>query len=285
MSNLICAGAAFGVNEPTPDAGRAVQAPEPAEMRVRFLPGELPVVQGTIAGRPGQNILIDTGTSPSVVDARLAASLGLETSAATLQVFNGTLPVPGVWIPDLQIGPIRKREVPAIVRDLSYFRRDYGISVAAVVGLDVFGELSFRLDYRAKRLVFGNVQPEGIAVPADAEWPLLVVNVTMQKQRLRLLVDTGAAGLILFGKRVDAQRMRFITARRASADNLGGRVNATAVRDVDMRIQGKRVHAETAFLVRDSGELKEFDGLLGIGNLGFRALSYDRQSRTVYLQR
>ena len=284
MSNLICAATAFGVNEPTPDTAGAV-IPEPVEMRVRFLPGELPVVQGTIAGRPGQNILIDTGTSPSVVDARLAASLGLETSAATLQVFDGTLPVPGVWIPEVQIGPIRKHSVPAIVRDLSYLKRDYGISVAAVVGLDVFGELSFRLDYRAKRLVFGKVQAEGIAVPADAGWPLLVVNVTMDKQRLRLLVDTGAAGLILFRKRLDAQRMRFITARRASADNLGGRVNATAVRDVEIRIAGQRVRAETAFLVHDSGELKEFDGLLGIGHLGFRALSYDRQSRTVYLQR
>jgi len=284
ISNLICAAAAFGVNEPSPDTAGAVLVPEPAEMRVRFLPGELPVVQGTIAGRPGQNILIDTGTSPSVVDARLAASLGLETSAATLQVFDGTLPVPGVWIPEVQIGPIRERQVPAIVRDLSYFKREYGISVAAVVGLDVFGEFSFRLDYRAKRLVFGNVPAEGIAVPADAGWPLLVVNVTMDKQRLRLLVDTGAAGLILFGKRVDTQRMRFITARRVSADNLRGRVNATAVRDVEVRIGGKRVRAETAFLVRDSGELQAFDGLLGIGHLGFRALSYDRHNRTVYLQ-
>jgi predicted aspartyl protease len=285
VSNLTCGAAAFGVNEPALGSAGIVVAPEPSEMRVRFLPGELPVVQGTIGGRPRQNILIDTGTSPAVLDAGLARSLGLQTSAASLQLFDGTIAVPGVWISELQIGPIRKRAVPAIVKDLSYFKRDYGLSVDAVIGLDVLGEVSFRLDYRAKRLIFGRVPAEGIVVHAEAGWPLVVVNVQMQKQRLRLLVDTGAAGLILFGKRVDTRRMQFELARRARADNLGGRVNATAVRDVDVVLQGKHVRADTAFLVRDDGELKEFDGLLGIGTLGFRALSYDRQSHTLYLQR
>ena len=201
-----------------------------------------------------------------------------------LQVFNKTIEVPGVWIPEMQLGPIRKRDVPAIVRDLSYFKRDYGLAIAAIVGLDVLGQFSFRLDYNKGRLFFGSVAAEGIAVPAGSGWPLVVVNAEMGKQKLRLLVDTGAAGLILFGKRVDTRRMLFETARRANADNLGGRVNATAIRDVSVVVQGRRVHTEMAFLVRDNGDAMGFDGLLAIGPLGFRALSYDRESRTLYLQ-
>ena len=284
ICKLTCGTATYGASKVPAEPGEAVVAPQPSEMRVRFLPGELPVVQGTVGGRPNLNILIDTGTSPAVLDTGLANSLGLSTSVATLQVFNKTIEVPGVWIPEMQLGPIRKRDVPAIVRDLSYFKRDYGLAIAAIVGLDVLEQFSFRLDYSKGRLFFGSVAAEGIAIPAGSGWPLVVVNAEMDKQKLRLLVDTGAAGLILFGKRVDTRRMLFETARRANADNLGGRVNATAIRDVSVVVQGRRVHTETAFLVRDNGDAMGFDGLLAIGPLGFRALSYDRESRTLYLQ-
>jgi predicted aspartyl protease len=287
ISNLICAGGALGVNPPapTPDSSGVLMEQQPAEMRVRFLPGALPVVQGTIGGRPGLNIMIDTGTSPPVVDAKLAASLGLETFRATLQVFDGTLSVPGVSIPEIRLGPIHKREVAAVVRDLSYFKRDYGLAIAAIVGLDVIGELSFRLDYRSRHLIFGSIVAHGIAIPADADWPFAVASVTMRKQELRLLVDTGAAGLVLFGRRVDTRGMGFERVQRGSAENLGGRTRAAIARDLNMVIQGKHVHAQTGFLVHDDGGMSGFDGLLAIGTLGFRALSYDRASRTLYLER
>jgi hypothetical protein len=265
-----------------PGADQAV--PETVALRVRFLWGYLPVVQGTVGGRPKQNIMIDTGSSPAVLDAGLARSLGLESAPATVALFDGTIPATGVWIPELQVGPIRKRSVPAIVRDLSYLKH-FGIPIAAIVGLDVIGDASFRLDYDARRLVFGELAAEGIAVPAGDDWPFVVVDAQVQKQRMRLLVDTGAAGLVLFDSHVTAPLAPYGMARKASADNLGGRVQASALPDLQLVVQGKRVRVDTAFLVRAGGEMRRFDGLLPIGALGFRALSYDRASRTLYLER
>jgi predicted aspartyl protease len=253
-------------------------------LRVRFLSGYLPVVEGTIGGKPRQNIMIDTGTSSAVLDAALALSLGLESAPATMELFDGTIPATGVWIPELQVGPVRKRSVPAIVRDLSYLRH-FGIPIAAIVGLDVLGDASFRLDYDARRLVFGEIAAEGMVIPAGDDWPFVVVDAEVQKQRLRLLVDTGAAGLVLFDGHVTAALASYGMAKKASADNLGGQVPASALPELQLLVHGKRVRVDTAFLVRDGGEMRRFDGLLAIGALGFRILSYDHESRTLYLKR
>jgi hypothetical protein len=274
---------AAGARAAKPGADQAVSAATTL-LRVRFLLGYLPVVEGTVGGRARQNIMIDTGSSPAVVDAGLARSLGLESTPATMALFDGTIPATEVWIPELQVGPIRKRSVPAIVQDLSYLKH-FGIPIAAIVGLDVLGDVSFRLDYEARRLTFGEFAAEGIAVPAAEDWPFVVVDAQVQKQRMRLLVDTGAAGLVLFDGHVTAPLAPYRMARKANADNLGGRVPASALPDVQLIVLGKRVRVDTAFLVRDGGKMRRFDGLLPIGALGFRLLSYDHEARTLYLKR
>jgi predicted aspartyl protease len=258
-------------------------APETVTLQVRYLWGYLPVVEGSIGGRAKQHILIDTGASPAVLDAAAARSLGLDGGPARMDLFDGTIPAAGVWIPELQVGPIRQRSVPALVRDLSYLRR-FGFSIDAIVGLDVLGAVSFRLDYQARRLVIGEVTGEGIAIPADDDWPFFVLDAEVEKQRLRLLVDTGAAGLVLFRKHVGTRLRQYERPARASANNLGGRVEATALRGLTVVVRGKRKYLETAFLVPDSSNMKRFDGLLPIGALGFRALCYDHNTHTLYLQ-
>jgi hypothetical protein len=279
------AGVSFGAAAPAakPAADQPVSGAITV-LRVRFLLGYLPVVEGTIGGRARQNIMIDTGSSPAVLDAGLAHSLSLESVPATMDLFDGTTRVAGVWIPELQVGPVRKRSVPAIVRDLSYLKH-FGIPIAAIVGLDVLGDVSFRLDYEARRLTFGEFAAEGIAVPAGDDWPFVVVDAQVQKQRMRLLVDTGAAGLVLFDGHITVPLVPYGMAKKASANNLGGRVPATALSDLQLIVHGKRVHVDTAFLVRDGGEMSVFDGLLPIGALGFRILSYDHEARTLYLKR
>jgi predicted aspartyl protease len=272
---------AAGAGGAKPGADQAV--PETVALRVRYLWGYLPVVEGSIGGRAKQNILIDTGASPTVLDAGLARSLGLDGGPANMELFDQTIPAAGVWIPELQVGPIRKRSVPAFVLDLSYLKH-FGLSIDAIVGLDVLGEASFRLDYQARRLVIGEVAAGGIAISADDDWPLFLLDAEVEKQRVRLLVDTGAAGLVLFRKHVGARLRQYEKSTRASADNLGGHVEATALRGLKVVVRGKRMYPETALLVPDSSDMKRYDGLLPIGALGFRALSYDHNTRTLYLQ-
>src|SRR5262245_58042709 len=98
-----------------------------SELRVRFLAGNLPIVVGTVGGRTGINIMIDTGASPAVIDARLAKSLELEFVPGKVQVLNGTFSTPGVWIRDVDVGPVHHSKVPGLVRDLSHLKDRFGV--------------------------------------------------------------------------------------------------------------------------------------------------------------
>ena len=80
----------------------------------------LVVTKGAIGLVAGLNLLIDTGTIPSVVDARLARKLHLQAVQSTLVAFGQQVPVESAVIEGFQIGGLRTGPVPAMVGDLSY---------------------------------------------------------------------------------------------------------------------------------------------------------------------
>jgi hypothetical protein len=259
---------------------------EPTELKVRFLARNLPIVAGKVGGRD-VNILIDTGTSPAIADTKLARALGLEKLPGYLQVLEGTVPTPGTWIPDVEVGPVRQHRVAGLIRDLSHLKEQYGMSVGAIVGLDFLADQKFRLDYVRGTLTFGEAAKEGVAVLIDENFPFPVVTARVQKRQLRLLIDTGASDLVLFRERLDSRDAHYWNTRRASLSNLGGRTKAGALSNISLRLEigGMAARAENLFIVSDKGQFKEFDGLLAVRSAGFRSLSYDGASRTLYLQR
>ena len=258
-----------------------------SELRVQLLAGNLPIVVGTVGGRPGINIMIDTGTSTSVIDARLAKSLGLELVPGQVQVLNGIFPAPGVWLPDVELGPVHQTKVPGLVGDLSHLKERFGVPVGLIVGLDVLGEFSFRLDYESKTLTFGEVCTDGIAVPVNEDSGFAYVNVEVRKKRLRLLVDTGASTVVLFRERVDPQMEWLIMTKQGGVQGLGARVKAAGNppwKSVDITFNGNQRRAKSVYLVTNAGQFKDFDGLLAVHSLGFHALSYDHEARVLYLE-
>jgi hypothetical protein len=254
---------------------------------MRVLGGGLPVVEGSIGGQK-VNLFVDTGTTPPIVDQALAQSLGLRLLPGShLQLLGGTRAASWTWLPDVRIGPAHQQAVPAKVSDLSYLKRKYGVSIGAIVGFDVLGDTSFRLDYEARTMTFEDVGADGIAVPLVEDSPFAVATVEFARQKLRLLVDTGATGLVLFRPHSDRGMLGDEALKPTSVENLGGRVSAwgaAAGRHADLRVQGTPLQTGSVFLVAKGDDFKEFDGLLSVRSLGFRALCYDRETRTVYLQ-
>jgi hypothetical protein len=233
------------------------------------------------------NIMVDTGTTPAIIDEALADSLGLERLPGWLMLLDGAKRSDGAWLPDIRVGPVQKTRVPAVLHDLSYLKRRYGVTVGIVAGFDVFGDTSFRLDYSKRTLTFGEFKEDGMAIPVAMQWPFAVVNVDVDRQNLRLLVDTGAAGLVLFRERLHKRLYDFRSLRPTSVENLGGQMNAfgaTPLRHVDLTMKGAALHTNSVFLVADNAEITDYDGLLGVRPAGFRALSYNHETRTLYLR-
>jgi hypothetical protein len=153
------------------------------------------VSKGSIGGLQGLNLLIDTGTIPSMLDKRIAGKLRLHAEPSVLAAFGQTVQINSLALAGLRIGPIAPGEVPAGIGDLSYLQ---GTRIDAIVGLDVLARESFRIDYKARRLSFGPADRESAVAPMKIVWPFLTVRVSVGGDAMQLLVDTGSRHLVRF---------------------------------------------------------------------------------------
>jgi hypothetical protein len=75
--------------------------------------GFLVLAEGQIGGMRGkQNFLVDTGTSPSILNARIARQMGLEVTLGTLVAAGRAVQVAQTVVPELAIDPIAAISLP-----------------------------------------------------------------------------------------------------------------------------------------------------------------------------
>ena len=171
------------------------------EMPFELYQHHLVVAKGSIGPLEGRNLLIDTGTIPSVVDARIARKLRLKTEPSTLIAFGRQVPVDSAAFGGFRIGSVQSGPIPAVVGDLSYLK---GVPVDAIVGLDVLARTNFSIDYRTRMLNFAPGSGEDAVAPLEIVWPFVTVRMTIAGEQVRLLVDTGSSDLVLFTTRMPA---------------------------------------------------------------------------------
>jgi predicted aspartyl protease len=271
-------------------AAKPKEFPSPAgvvprsELQVRLYQGYLVVVEGSVGFLEHQNLLVDTGTSPSIVNASIIRALGLTTQPATLEAIDASFAATSAVLPTLEVGPIRVGSIPVMVHDFTSLEQRLGIPIAAVVGLDVLGQSSFRLDYAAKRLVFGPVVRQGISLPLGPT-PLVTVDLMVGRQLTHVLVDTGAAGLVFFESRVGRNLPLEVSPILRQDSTLSGSIPSRLVRPGELLLGDRRLYLQKAFLVLDRGNRRRsYDGLLGVGAMGFKSIAFDFDSKRMYLQ-
>jgi hypothetical protein len=183
-------------------SGTPLWSAEPlAEVPFELYQRHLIVTKGSIGRLTGLSLLIDTGTIPSMVDARIARKLHLQAESSTLVAFGERVPIQSAVLDGLRIGPLQSGPVPAGITDLSYLE---GVRIDAIVGLDVLARTSFSIDYRTRVLAFAPAGREDSVAPLEVVWPFLTVRMTIAGEQVRLLVDTGSSDLVLFKTRMPA---------------------------------------------------------------------------------
>ena len=171
----------------------------PADVPFDLVEQHLIVAKGSIAGLRGLNLLIDTGTIPSVVDKRVAKRLKLKGEPSLLIAFGQSIKFESAALSGLRVGPFEPGDVPAGIGDLSYLQSS---RIDAIVGLDVLARKSFRIDYAAHTLSFGPAERESVEAPLKVVWPFLTVRLSIAGHPMQLLVDTGSSDLVLFKARM-----------------------------------------------------------------------------------
>jgi predicted aspartyl protease len=196
---------ATGPVTPQPVADRTVT--------IRLAQEHWPVV-GVWIGRDGPfEFLLDTGATVTMLNEDLAGRLAIRpTARVTLETVAGRRVVPYSVLPNVAVGPETVQDVEVVIAELPELRA-LGPGVCGVLGQNVLAALAFRLDYRARRLVFarrGEPGPaEGHRLVAEVQDGLVIVRgqAAGRSRPLRLVLDSGVSRLILRDELLPAREL------------------------------------------------------------------------------
>lgn len=250
---------------------------ERGEVPFKLYQSYLIVVQGSLGTLERLNLLIDTGANATSVDYRIARKLGLKGQQAKLALVNQPENVRRVTLPNLRLGPVRAESLPVLVQDLSFVQTTLGVRVDAIVGLDFLGRSSFAVDYESKKMVFGSIDPACLAIPFKHGAPTVTVEVRLNGQPVRLLIDTGARDLLLFERHLPEGLWRLPTLDVKRVFNSAAawyETKEVIVSKVQLGASDRR--NQKAFVTPGNEHLDPFfDGAFGPASLGLKWIAFD----------
>jgi len=238
------------------------------------------VVQGSAGPLKGLNFLVDTGANPTVLDRQLAQRLGLDEVPGSMVFVNGSEPAGQATVPNLELGPMRRYNLPIMVEDLSFFERSLPVHIDAVIGLDVLGQSAFEIDYARWQIRFGSFRPLANSLPLRIEAGLPIIDAELNHLAVHLLLDTGASSLLIFEPRtsrpVSPQKISAVVGSSGSIGEFRGK----QVWLRSLRLGEKEFGRQPAFIVPSPGNQdwaldRNFDGLISPAGLGMTKVAVD----------
>ena len=262
-------------SSPRTREGGEDQSAAKAEVPFQLYNDNLIIVKATIGTVKNVNMILDTGTSPSAISQELADRLKLRGKTESLQTLNGTIQTQSLSLPSIQIGPLAASPIRVVVQDLSFMERSLGISLGGIAGLDILSTGSFTIDYRRRKVVFGPIAAGAKAIRFETQKPFLTVKAKIEGHEVRLLVDSGTWGLLVYRNRLRTAQEQLRFDPIASISTAGGMTHVrwlSAVVSLGSDNLGSR---NVAIADVDSDLQNDFDGLLGFAKMGFRKVSFD----------
>jgi predicted aspartyl protease len=270
------------------DDGPSPKQPEPpshwtpgTELPFRISDGYLILVEGTIGERTHLKFLLDTGASRSIVDSKIADGLKLHREPTQSFNFDRRLAWEQAAIPELRFGPIVAINTVMLVGSLAKYS-EFARNVDAIIGLDLLQLRDFTLDYAAKRIVFCSSANVLAQVRDEALTNGLILQIRIQGHPVRLIVDTGFPGILLFQERLLAAVPEFTMTREVLDVTLGDRLRArkTSLHGV---LIGPTSRDLSVLLTHGPPPeiLPGIDGVAGITTLKARRIHFNFVERTL----
>jgi predicted aspartyl protease len=237
------------------------------------------VVQGSIGSLEHLNLLIDTGSIPTMVDWRVARKLGLQFQAVV--TFGEKTRDLKTLLPSVRVGSLSVDALTAGAGDLAFMN-----GVDAIMGLDVLTRSSFRIDYGTRELTFGPLPPREPAARIEFTPPFLTVELAIAGRPVRFLVDTGTRHFVLFERRVHGRLPHFPLRGEKVVYHLSGASRLRRVTLSALDINGKAIeHLEGPLsdaLVDDYPP--GIDGVLGVRAIASRQAEFDFERNRLAFQ-
>jgi predicted aspartyl protease len=270
------------ISIPALPSAAAKEGPAPSQsvegtLRFDLYRGYLMVARGTVGPLKGMHFLLDTGTSTTLLDSRIARKLNVNGIPEDVDIicFKSGARATHAQIPSIEIGPVQQKHVPVLVQDLSIFDDALPVHIDAVIGLDVLGTSPFEVNYRTRRIYFGQLPHLPVSVPLSVEEGLAMVKVELNDTTAHLILDTGTPSLLIFRARIP-KAIAGLKMHNPRVAHARGSLQDHEVHLPKIRLGTAEFVRQWAIVVenRDEGG-REFDGLLSPAALGIDAFAVD----------
>jgi predicted aspartyl protease len=255
----------------------------------RLIDGWAIVVEGTLAGKAHQKMLIDTGAVPSAINIRAARRLGLSGTEQKLSLMNRAMKVQKVRVANVRVGPVAAEALDMVAMDLASIEQALGTRIDAVIGLDLLSRKNFSLDYRRKELDFsGNASVAG-SIPfetrEEAGGTYVLITLQSNGERLQMLLDTGTRDMMLFKRRLRGDLQQLPVKDKDFNLNAGGRDSLEVVEVPGVNLGPFSWKKRKGYLWDTlPDQLRDFDGMIGPGALDAQVVAFDFDRRVISLQ-
>ena len=250
----------------------------PNEVSFKIYRGYAIVARGSVGNLKNLNFLVDTGAVPTVLDRRIAKKLHLTGTREHVSAFTGKLPTERVLAPIVRLGPKQAISLPVIVQDLTFAEEALGTRVDAMIGFDFLSQGPFTIDYENKKLVFGPLDPNLIAIPYERHQEYALVKLNVQNRSLALLLDSGASNLVLFGNAARDIRDAVKKLDLQEWSNMAGEFRVEKVQLANAYVGGIAWSSAEAFILPETAKPPAgLDGVLGLVSLKAHRVGIDPQ--------
>ena len=237
------------------------------------------LVNAHINGAGPFRLLLDTGATHSAVTEETADAAGAHAIAKTVVISTtGTAVRAVVSLDRLEIGPLVVENILPSVAP----RGAFGKGIHGLIGQDVLSTWRYTLDFRRRTVEWHDQTgvPDGPALRLAYEHGRFIVTLPQGSTTLRLVPDSGAGGLVLFGRSVLSRD----TGRTVELSTADGVVTARQVVLPELRIAGQTIrNVPAAHVERDEARPAEGDGLLPLHL--FERATFDGPGRRLILGR
>jgi hypothetical protein len=212
----------------------------------KVIRGFLIVFPGRMGSFTGLNFVLDTGTTHSTVNKKLAQRMRVPLRSTEVFDFDRFVTMQSGIFPEVQFGPVRVTDVSMLVADTARLS-DLANGVDAIIGSDLLSLSNFSIDYDAQKLFFTAVQTDWL--PLKAHPVAMILQVQVQGCPLDLLVDTGIESVVLFEDRLRGRMPQLRTEGNVDALMIGQQSHAKLAILPGVRL-GPRTTELKVFLIK-----------------------------------
>lgn len=247
---------------------------ETVQIPFQFYNNKLIIVKAIVGNLKNINMLLDTGTTTTAITKDLAKRLNLTGTVVETETLGGRVRSESITLPTLRVGPRQFNQLRAVVPDLTAIQQTLNVVLGGIVGMDVLGTGTLTIDYTRQKVIFGSSTATQHAVPFATMQPFLTVNAVIDKQQVRLVLDSGSYQVIVFKNRLHPSPPRKIHSDpSAEIAGLGGSTRFSFLHS-DISLGTESLGAHDVALA-DSDVDENIDGLLGFAQLNFHRVSFD----------